>query len=465
MQKNIYIAIFCLLFFAQSAIAQDEKLFNATSFTLDNGLEVIAIPNPRAPVVTHMVWYKTGAADEPHGQSGVAHYIEHLMFKGSENVAPGALSKTIRDLGGNDNAFTSQDYTAYFQTLSSQYLEKAMSMEADRMKGLKIPEDEAASELLVVLEERRQRLENDPQALFFAELRAALFPAHPYGTPIIGWKSDVENLTLKDALDYFKVHYKPNNARLIVAGDITPNKLRRLAEKYYGDIDAQKTPKRIIDRAIDPLITNTTINMQHSRILQPIYARLYHAPNWQQDQKSSLALTVLQELLDGGSSAPLYQEMVVKQKLVASASINYSGQSLGPNDISFSATPAANVDPKIVKEAFETFLIQYSQRDWTPAEVRQAVTRIQDRTAYLRDSVTGPAMIIGQALATGMTLNDIEHYPHLLNQVTPNDIKSVFNKYLSPKSLYIEGFLMPETLPTSVVEAIQEQPTAKKKEK
>ena len=232
--KRVFFLTTLLFFFigAPHGFADDsKKLFGAKDFTLDNGIRVIAIENPRAPVVTHMVWYGVGSADEPKGQSGIAHYLEHLMFKGSLKLDPGEFSETVKSLGGNDNAFTSRDYTAYFQTIASRYLEDVMKLESERMLYMDAPEGEAASELDVVLEERRQRLENNPEAELFAAAAYALYYGHPYAIPIIGWKHDVEALTLEKAKAFYKKWYHPENATLIVSGDVDAKKLKKLAKR------------------------------------------------------------------------------------------------------------------------------------------------------------------------------------------------------------------------------------------
>jgi len=205
--------------------APRQKMLGAETFTLSNGMQVVLVRNTRAPVITQMVWYKVGAADEQSGKTGLAHFLEHLMFKGSDNVPPGELSKRVRALGGNDNAFTSQDYTAYFQSIAVQHLETVMQMESDRMKSLLIPAEEFEAERQVVLEERRQRTENDPRSHLYEQMRYALFPGHPYATPVIGWEQDIKSLTRQDALDWHKKWYNPANSILVVSGDFTAEAL------------------------------------------------------------------------------------------------------------------------------------------------------------------------------------------------------------------------------------------------
>ena len=218
------------------ALAGPVKAAEVTSFSLENGLDVVVLEDRRAPAVVHMMWYRVGSADEPRGVSGIAHYLEHLMFKATDELEPGEFSATVAKNGGSDNAFTSYDYTGYFQRVASDRLELMMRMEASRMDGLALVEEDIITERDVVIEERNQRTESDPSALFGEQRRAAQFLSHPYGIPIIGWKHEAEALTLEDAVSFYEQHYGPNNAILIVAGDATPDEVRRLAEKYYGVI-------------------------------------------------------------------------------------------------------------------------------------------------------------------------------------------------------------------------------------
>lgn len=445
MNKSFLTFFLALLCFGMSSAAQaQDKIFNAQKIILDNGLEVIAIPNPRAPVVTHMIWYEAGAADEQVAVSGVAHYMEHLMFKGSKNVPPGEFSKRVRALGGEDNAFTAQDYTAYFQTIASEYLGNVMQMESDRMAALDTPADEAVSELKVVLEERRQRLENNPSALLMRDLRSALYPNHPYNKPIIGWKADVEALTLDKALGFYKTHYAPNNARLIVSGDISMDTLEGLAKKYYGGIEKRDVPERHIIQPVTKLVSDKSLILKHPQVRQPTYIRLYRAPAWTNSREDSLALVVLQEILAGGADAPLYQKLVVEDQIASSITMDYDAQAMGPSYISFSAYPAKGKTLEDVKDAVLKFLSEYQAHAWKQADIEAATTKIQDRMVFLRDSVEGPAMILGQALAGGMTLEEIEVYPKLLETVTPDDLSRVTKEWLSNDIRAVDGYLRPE---------------------
>lgn len=411
---------------------------------LDNGMRAILIENNRAPVVTHMVWYHVGAADEPKQQSGLAHYLEHLMFKGSKTIPPGEFSKTIKRLGGRDNAFTSQDYTAYFQTIASANLATVMKMEAERMLSMQAPEKEALSELNVVLEERRQRMENNPQAQFFAALRNALFAEHPYGTPIIGWPEDVQDLNLDKAKAFHKNWYTPSNATLVVAGNVTLKDFKKLAQDIYGALPKMPAPTRQDHNIIPALTQSRLIKMGHPLIRQPLYTIMYRTPSWASNTSESLALQVLEEYLDGSEASPLYQELVVNQKLATSISLSYDPFSLGPSALSITAYPAKGVSFETLSNALKAFLRSLDIKNLPTAQIQTVKTRLQDSAIFARDSITGPAMLVGRALGANIPLKEIEAWPTLIENVSLEDISFALNRYVSgPNTLVIEGYLSP----------------------
>ncbi|MFN4170107.1 MAG: M16 family metallopeptidase, partial [Pseudorhodobacter sp.] len=276
---------------------------DVTRFTLPNGLEAVVIEDHRAPVVVHMMWYRTGAADEPPGKSGIAHFLEHLMFKGTENMAPGEFSATVEAQGGDDNAFTSWDYTAYFQRVAADRLDLMMRMEADRMRGLILSEQDVETERGVILEERSQRTDSDPGSLFGEQRRAALYLNHPYAIPIIGWRHEIEALGREDALEFYRTFYAPNNAILIVAGDVTPDEVRALAETHYGPIEPTPDLPPRVRPAEPPHLSERRLSMADPRVAQPYAIRTYLAPQRRAgEQAEAAALTVLAEILGGNST-------------------------------------------------------------------------------------------------------------------------------------------------------------------
>ena len=425
-----------------------DKVFDAETFILDNGLRVVVIPNPRAPVITHMVWYGVGAADETQGKTGLAHFLEHLMFKGSEHVPPGEFSKRVRAMGGTDNAFTTQDYTAYFQNIAAAHLRDVMTMEADRMRGMTLPPAEFESEQQVVLEERRQNTENDPQSWFMEQLRYALFPGHPYATPVIGWKHDVDALTRDDALAFHKLWYAPNNAILVVGGDITAATLKPLATEIYGSIPANPVPKIVFPDPA-PFPGEARYVLRDERIKQPMVVWMARAPGSVINKADSLALEVLMEIMSGSPATRLYKSLVVEQKIATSASMGYHGQTRDLGTISAGLVPADNTTPEQLEKAFLREVDQVSALGVTEAELNDAKTRMKDSAAFARDSLSGPARTIGQALITGSTLDDVEYWPYDIDAVTAAQVQDVAKRYLTDNTARISGIILPAEMPAT----------------
>jgi zinc protease len=428
-----------------SAHAQ-EKVFNAQSHTLDNGMEIVVIPNHRAPVITHMVWYKVGAADEKWGKSGIAHFMEHLMFKGTKDIPPGEFSKRIKALGGNDNAFTSHDYTAYFQSISVEHLETVMKMEASRMRGMSPPPEEVLSERDVVIEERRLRTENDPRTQFGEQMRYALFPNHPYGMPVIGWKEEIENLSWDDAKAFYDKWYAPNNAILVISGYVTMDDVLPLAEQIYGTLESADTPQREWT-SIPPFPGVFRVELKSPQIQQPAISIAFITPSSTSEKKDSLALEVLQEIMSGGASTRLYKSLVVEQKLATSASLSYDSYSVGESTSWLSAYPAEGVSLQELEDALFKELKSVIKEGVTDNELEDAKERMIDAAIFARDSLQGPAMIFGMARASGVTIDDVEFWPHNIEKVTKEDVQLAAKKYLNPDEIndrpYVIGYLLP----------------------
>lgn len=451
--------ILLLLVCAPAAHAQEaarEKIFNAESFTLENGMRVVVIPNHRVPVVTHMVWYGVGGADEQPGQSGLAHYVEHLMFKGTETVPPGEFSKRVRALGGNDNAFTSQDFTAYFQSVAVEHLETVMTMEADRMNNLTFPGAEVDSERLVVLEERRERTENDPTGYFYEQMRGTLFMNHPYSDPVIGWLHETEALTRDNVMEFYNTWYAPNNAILIVSGDITAERLKPLAEKTYGALPAETVPERVWTQ-VPPLLATQRLVLHHPSIQQPSFLRLYRVPGMRQNKQESLALDLLTSIMSDGQNSRLYKSLVVDQKLATGANMGYSGSAISDATLQISATPAEGVSLEQLEEAVDAELHKVANDGVTRQELTEAVTRLSDAYNFSRDSLQGPAMTFGHALITGSTIEDVEYWAYDIQKLTVEQINDVARRYLDPDDInkrpYVTGYVLPE----ETAEAVEEE--------
>ena len=436
--------LLCLCGFALTARASD-KIYNAETFTLKNGMQVVLIPNHRAPIVTHMVWYKVGSADEPQGDgvSGEAHFLEHLMFKGTHRVGAGEFSKIIRSIGGEDNAFTSWDYTAYFQSVSKQSLPIVMALEADRMINIAPPAKEIEPEHQVIMEERKQTIDNDPRSLFWEQLRATLYNTSPYGIPIIGWKDEMKNISWGLAKSYHDRWYAPNNAILVVSGDVTKEELKTLAEKYYGYLPAKKIPSHV--RADVPTFSSKQkLLFNDKSVQQPLWVQVRIAPSMRQDYKTGLALNLLEEILSGDSSTLLYQEFVVKRKQAVEISFSYDGNNRGQGSLWVYAIPAANVSLNDLEKSINEYLQNIVKNGLPSSEIASAKTRMIDSALYARDSVAGPAMVIGQGLASGLTLDQIENFPVEIVKINETDLNKVIATYFDVATPHwITGYMEP----------------------
>jgi zinc protease len=423
----------------------EAKVFSPTVYTLANGLQVVVIENHLAPAVTQMVWYKVGAADEEPGRSGIAHFLEHLMFKGTKAVGPGEFSKIIARNGGEDNAFTYYDYTAYFQTIRADRLELVMKLEADRMRNLALTDDQVNPERDVIVEERRQRIDNSPEARMAEALRYNLLVNSPYGRPAIGWKSEMEKLTTADAVAWYRKWYAPNNAILIVVGDVQPESVKALAEKYYGPIPSRPVPKRIRPQIVAMPGTERRVTLRDPDIHQPSFARFYVAPNYSAaTRKEALALEVFDEIFGGGTTSRLYQALVVKQKLATAAGSSYDDTTLDPDTYGIFASPAPGQDMTDLEKGIDGVIATVLKDGVTEAEVNDAKTRLEADAILARDSLDGPAQSIGQALATGQEISDVEDWPENIDKVTLADVNAAMRGLLGQDSaVAATGWLLP----------------------
>lgn len=401
------------------------------SFTLANGMEVVVIEDRRAPVVTHMVWYRVGSADEPRGKSGIAHYLEHLLFKGTEKFPAGEFSATVARNGGRENAFTSYDYTGYFQRVASDRLPLVMELEADRMTGLVLTEEITLPERDVILEERSARVDNDPGSLLSEQMNAMLHLAHPYGTPIIGWEHEMRGLTHQDALDFYKTYYDPANAILVVAGDISAEELQPLAEKFYGVIpSAGLVPERI--RAQNPpQRAARRVVLEDARVEQPYVRRAYLAPSYANGEPGEAeALDVLSEIIGGGATARIYKSLVVEQKIALGASGWYIGSSLDDGTIGFFALPAEGVTMQEAEAAVDAEIAKLLADGVTQEEVERAQRTLVADTIFAQDSQQTMARGYGVALSTGLTVEEAATWPDRILAVTPEQVTQAARKYL-----------------------------------
>ncbi len=395
-----------------------------SGFTLDNGMEVVVLEDRRAPVVVHMVWYRVGAADEPPGKSGIAHFLEHLMFKATDTLASGELSRIVADNGGTDNAFTSYDYTAYFQRVASDRLELMIEMEADRMTNLRLDPAEVATELQVVIEERNQRTENDPGAIFSEQRNAAQYLNHPYGLPIIGWRHEIDGLTLEDAEAFYRAHYAPNNAILVVAGDVSPEEVREMAERHYGAIPANPAIAPRLRPAEPPQRAERRLSFTDARVAQPYVIRTYLAPQRRTGaQEEAAALTMLAAVLGGSSqTSVLARELQFDSQTAVYTSAFYGGVSLDASTFGLVIVPAEGVSLAEAEAALDREIAEFIEEGVDADQLERIRTGIRASLVYEEDDIQSLARRYGMALTSGLTLADVEAWPALLKAVTEEDI-------------------------------------------
>jgi zinc protease len=448
----------CMLAVAPSFATPTEAASRVGTFTLPNGLQVVVIPDHRAPVVTHMVWYKVGGADEPKGVSGIAHFLEHLMFKSTEKIPIGEFSKIVSRLGGQDNAFTGHDATAYFQRVAKDKLPTMMEMEADRMINLRLTEKEVLTERDVILEERRSRVENNPGAILSEQMDAALYMSHPYGIPIIGWEHEIAKLSRDDALTYYKHYYAPNNAIVVIAGDVTLDEVRPLAEETYGKLPANpdvgakrirpsEPPPRAARRVIydDPRAGNASLH------------RDYIAPGYVTAEPGEAeALDLMGKILADGATSRVYRKLVVEDKVASSAGGGFEGSGLDSGKISLYAIGTSN-DLSKVEASLDQVIADIRANGVTAAELQRAKNSYIAAYTYESDNQATLARRYGWSLALGRSIEQIESWPDAIAKVTAADIKKVAEKYLD-----VRGSVTGELLPTAPPMEAQGAPTRPK---
>jgi len=416
----------------------------ASEFMLSNGMQVVVIPDHRAPVVTHMIWYKVGAADEPKGVSGIAHFLEHLMFKSTDKIAIGEFSKIISRLGGQDNAFTGQDATSYHQRIAKDRLGTLMEMEADRMVNLRLTEDEVLMERNVILEERRSRIENNPNAMFDEQMAATLYRAHPYGIPVIGWGHEMKKLSREDAMRFYQHFYAPNNAILVVAGDVTPEEVKKLAEETYGKIPANPEVNHRERPKEPPFIAARRLEYKDPRAGNASLHRYYVAPSYLTAEPGEAeALDLLFKIVADGATSRIYKKLVVDEKIAATSGGDYSGWGLDSGAISIYAVAAEGVGLDTIEAKVDEVLDDVRAKGVTEAELARAKKTFLADHIYDSDNQARLARRYGWALVVGRKVGDIEDWPNAISKVTLQDVQNVAAKYLDMRRS-ITGWLLPE---------------------
>jgi zinc protease len=437
MRQTLIAFVFGLIL-APSALSA--AVFSPVTETLANGMQIIVVENHRAPVVTHMIWIKAGAADDPYGKSGLAHYLEHLLFKATKKRPAGSYSKAIAGVGGTENAFTSYDYTAYFATVAKENLSLVMELESDRMANLLIEAKEATPELAVVVEEKRQRVDSDPYAPFSQQVNAALHPHHPYGRPTIGWQQEIEKLTVADANAFYRQWYRPDNAVLVVSGDVKPTEVFALAKKFYGGWKGEKTSPR--QRVEDPDFKgNVRIEKTEDRVHEKFVYITLKAPSRRQDNVMSYALELLTQMLAGSDGDYLPKTLVQDLKLAGSVGLGYDADAYDGSSLTLSAVPKDGVMPDQLIAAIRKALADYQAKPVDEKTMADAKKALQRSAILARDSVMGPAYAFGMALATGQKIEDVEAWPDSIAAVTPEQIQKAIG--LIVESASVTGVMLP----------------------
>ena len=416
------------------------------SFTLSNGMQVVVIPDHRTPVVTEMIWYKVGSADETPGKSGLAHFLEHLMFKGTSRHPAGEFSQTVLRVGGNENASTSVDYTNYYQRVPKEQLPTMMEFEADRMTGLILKDENVLPERDVVLEEYNMRVANNPDARLNEQIMAALYLNHPYGRPVIGWHQEIEKLDREDALAFYRRFYAPNNAILVIAGDVDAAEIRPLVERNFGSIPAQPAiPARRVRPQEPESAAPRTVTLADPRVEQPNMRRYYLVPSATTAAAGeSAALDVLAQLMGSGSNSYLYRALVVDKPLAVSANASYSSIALDPTQFAISAAPKAGVSFAEIEQAVDGVIANVAQNPIRAEDLERVKTQLIAEAIYAQDNQAVLARWYGGALTTGLSIEDIRSWPDRIRAVTAEQVRAVAQKWLEKKRS-VTGYLIKDT--------------------
>ncbi|BCW90289.1 putative zinc protease [Alphaproteobacteria bacterium SO-S41] len=434
---------------ALSPAMADDTPFKAHEFTLANGMQVVVIPDHRAPVVTHQVWFKTGSADDPRDVGGIAHFFEHLMFRGTPKHPDGEFDEIVKMNGGVNNANTYFDRTVYYERVAKDRLPMMMELDADRMANLIIDDKVVTSERQVILEERNSRTDNEPSALFWEQMSAALFQASTYGSPVIGWRREIEGLTTEEARTFYNANYGPNNAILVVAGDVTVDEVKKLAEQYYGVLPARTLIPRIRPLEPPPRAARR-VAMKDPKVGVPNFMRLYLAPSYTSDKNDeAYALEVLAYILSGaGDSSRLGLAIVKRDGIATSVGAFYDGGGIDDRMFGLYGSPAAGKTLADVEGALDTELAKFLAEGPTADELSRAKTVLVANAIYARDDQESMANYYGEGLTYGQSIAELEAWPDKIQAVTAEQVKAVANAYLRPERS-VSGTLEPGEAPAA----------------
>jgi zinc protease len=418
-----------------------------SDFTLENGLELVVIPDHRAPVVTHMIWYKVGAADETAGKSGLAHFLEHLMFKGTAKHPTGQFSKVVAHMGGQENAFTSSDFTGYFQRVPAEQLKAVMEFEADRMTGLQLTDAVVLPERDVILEERNQRMENNPRARLGEQIDAALFLNHPYGKPVIGWRHEMEQLSRDDAIGFYRRFYGPNGAVVVIAGDVELDQARKFAEETYGKVKRNNSIMPRKRPQEPPQVAVRSLTLADARVEQPMMQREYLVPSFATAKPGqSEALEVLAHILGGGSNSRLYGSLVVDKHDAVMASASYDSSALDMSKFSVYGSPRPGVTLQQFETETDAVIADVIAKGVSAEELERTKSRLIADAIYAQDNQASMARWYGTALTTGASVADVRRWPDRIRAVTATQVQDAAREWLD-KRRSVTGYLIKDTSP------------------
>ncbi|MGA7251570.1 MAG: pitrilysin family protein [Pseudolabrys sp.] len=428
------------------AVAQ-QRGPEVADFTLANGLELVVIPDHRAPVVTHMIWYKVGAADETPGKSGLAHFLEHLMFKGTAKNPTGKFSQVVARIGGQENAFTSQDYTGYYQRVPSDQLKTVVEFEADRMTGLQLTDDVVLPERNVILEEQNQRIGNNPRARLGEQIDAALYLNNPYGKPVIGWRHEMEELSRDDAIGFYRRFYAPNNAVVVIAGDVDPAKARALVEETYGKVPRHNNLPPRIRAQEPPPVAARSLTLADARAEIPTLQREYLVPSFATSKRGeSMALEVLAHILGSGSNSRLYRGLVVDKQVAVAANAWYDASTLDLSKFAIGGSPRPGVTLTQLEAETDAIVVEVIAKGVTAEELERAKTRLIADAVYALDNQASMARWYGTAMTTGASVNDVKNWPDRIRAVTAEQVQDAARQWLD-KRRSVTGYLVKDVSP------------------
>src|ERR1700730_14915073 len=447
---SVFAALASLLAFASGSALAKTTVTAAppASFPLGNGLQVVVIPDHRTPVVTQMIWYKVGSADETPGKSGLAHFLEHLMFKGTSRHPAGEFSQTVLRIGGNEDAFIVTDYTGYYQRVPRDQLARMMEFEADRMTGLILKDENVLPERDVVLEEFNMRVANNPEARLTEQIMAALYLNHPYGRPVIGWHQEIEKLDREDALAFYRRFYAPNNATLVIAGDVDAKDVRPMAERTFGEVQPQPAipARRLRPQEPEPVAART-VTLADPHVEQPSVRRYYLVPSANTAAAGeSPALDVLAQLMGNGSNSYLYRALVGDRPLAVSAGAGYLGTSLDATQVMISVSPKPGVEFAQIEQVIDGVISDVGQNAVRAEDLERVKTQLIAEAIYAQDNQATLARWYGGALTTGLSIDDIRSWPDRIRAVTAEQVRDAAQKWLDKKRS-VTGYLIKDAAP------------------